>query len=160
MKVTVFILAAVLAAFPYSLAQARGGKTYGDMAEVIYLGNYDGDTIRFDIPGVHPLLGKNISIRVRDVDTPEIRAKCPVEKTIAMDAKKRIRQLLEKAKRITLKETGRGKYFRIVARVVADGVDVGTVLLKEGLAVSYRGGKKIKNWCIGANKTSTPMTTR
>ena len=160
MKMTVFIIAAIMAAFPHSLVQARGKKTYGDMAGVIYLSNYDGDTVRFDIPIVQPLLGENIAVRVRGVDTPEIRGKCPTEKKIAMDAKKRIQQLLEKAKHITLKETGRGKYFRIVARVVADGVDVGTVLLKEGLAVPYKGGKKNKNWCMGANKANTPATTR
>lgn len=60
---------------------------------------------------------------------------------------------MEKAAHITLKETGRDKYFRIVARVVADGVDV---LLKEGLAVPYGGGKKIKEWC---NKGTNEMAS-
>ncbi|MBF0370483.1 MAG: hypothetical protein HQL52_13605 [Magnetococcales bacterium] len=77
MRATAFILAATLAIFPASLVPAREEKSYGNIEGVIYRGNYDGDTIRFDIPGVHPLLGDNISIRVRGVDTPEIRGKCP-----------------------------------------------------------------------------------
>ena len=31
---------------------------------VKYIKNYDADTITFDIPNIHPLLGKKISIRV------------------------------------------------------------------------------------------------
>ncbi len=130
-----------------------GGKTYGNLEEVIYLGNYDGDTIRFDIPSVHPLIGRNVPVRVRGMDTPEIRGKCPAEKRLAKQAKNLVRRILEAAGRITLKKTGRGKYFRIVAYVEADGVDgvdgvdVGEVLLKEGLAVLYQGGRKVNEWC-------------
>ena len=47
---------------------------------VRYIKNYDADTITFEIPLVHPLLGKNISIRVNGVDTPEIRTKNKCEK--------------------------------------------------------------------------------
>ena len=36
----------------------------------------------------------------------------------------------------------RGKYFRILADVEVDGVDLGTLLVKEGLAKVYDGGKK------------------
>ncbi len=56
-------------------------------------------------------------------------------------------EFLEQSKQITLKETGRGKYFRIVARVIADGMDVGEILLQKNLAVHYLGGRKIKDWC-------------
>ena len=41
----------------------------------------------------------------------------------------------------------RGKYFRIVADVYTDGQSVGEGLVREGLAVVYGGGKKIKDWC-------------
>lgn len=137
----------VLSLFPDSLPGEK--KNDGDMAGVIYLGNYDGDTIRFDIPGVHPLLGKNIAIRLRGVDTPEIRGKCPEEREKAVVARDFVRGILAKAKRITLTNTERGKYFRIVARVMADGVDVSGALLKTGLAMPYQGGKKIGTWCGG-----------
>ena len=131
--------------FPYALPGEE--KTYGDMEGVIYRGNYDGDTIRFDIPGVHPLLGENIAIRLRAVDTSEIRGKCPAEKKLAVAARDFVRGGLTKAKKITLTNTGRGKYFRVVARVVADGIDVSSALLEAGLAVPYLGGKRVGNWC-------------
>ena len=140
-------LAGFLALFLFPDALPGEEKTYGDMAGVIYRGNYDGDTIRFDIPGVHPLLGENIAIRLLGVDTPEIRGKCPAEKKLAVAARGFVRGMLAKAKRITLTNTGRGKYFRIVARVVADGVDMSSALLKAGLAMPYQGRKKIGAWC-------------
>jgi len=40
----------------------------------------------------------------------------------------------------------RGKYFRIVANVVVDGVSLGQELLDNKLAYEYSGGKKLK-WC-------------
>ncbi|ABK43892.1 micrococcal nuclease-like protein [Magnetococcus marinus MC-1] len=77
----------------------------------------------------------------------KVRAKCPEEKRMALEAKERVRQLLAKAEHVTLRETGRDKYFRIVARVVADGVDVGEMLIREGLAAPYDGGRKTGEWC-------------
>jgi micrococcal nuclease len=102
---------------------------------VIYLGNYDGDTIRFNIPRVHPVLGQNITVRLRGIDTPEIRGKCLAEIKMAKQAKEMLSQRLNKARKITLKKVGRGKYFRIVAHVVADGVNVSHAISKAGLAV-------------------------
>ncbi|MBF0193122.1 MAG: thermonuclease family protein [Magnetococcales bacterium] len=124
-------------------------KSYGDIEGVVYLGNYDGDTVRFNLPGVHPLIGQNISVRIRGIDTPEIRGECLAEIKLAKQAKVMLGQLLDRAGRITLKEVGRGKYFRIVAYVVADGVDVSYLLNNSGLAVGYDGGVKSGGWCAG-----------
>ncbi|MBF0295594.1 MAG: thermonuclease family protein [Magnetococcales bacterium] len=147
MRLAIFILMGMLL-LPFGTVCAdRGGQTYGNVEGAIYRDNYDGDTIRFDIPGVHPLLGENIPVRVRGVDAPEIRAQCPEEKERAMRAKAMVREQLSKATRITLIEVGRDKYFRIVARVVADGVDVGEMLIGAGLAVPYNGGTKTMGWC-------------
>ena len=41
----------------------------------------------------------------------------------------------------------RGKYFRIVADVYADGVSLTDKLIKSGYAVPYDGGTKAKDWC-------------
>jgi len=41
----------------------------------------------------------------------------------------------------------RGKYFRIVARIIADGVDISDLLIERQLAVFYDGGTKVKDWC-------------
>ena len=133
--------------FSWNAVARENKKTYGDLAGVLYRSNYDGDTVRFDIPGVHPLLGRNIPVRLRGADTPEIRGRCPREKRMAKAAKKMVQEILKRAVRITLKETGRGKYFRIVARIEADGTDVKTALLQAGLAVAYQGRRKTWNWC-------------
>jgi endonuclease YncB( thermonuclease family) len=39
-------------------------------------------------------------------------------------------------------EAERGKDFRIVARVMADGKDIGRTLIDRGMAVAYDGGNK------------------
>ena len=54
--------------------------------------------------------------------------------------------MLSQAGRIDLVDVGRGKYFRILADVVADGKDLSAILLEKGLAVRYKGGRK-KRWC-------------
>ncbi|MBF0190261.1 MAG: thermonuclease family protein [Magnetococcales bacterium] len=148
MRLTIFMLVGILLLSPSgAVCSGNGGRTYGDLEGVVYRGNHDGDTIRFDIPGVHPLFGENIPVRVRGMDAPEIRAHCPLEKERAVRAREMVRERLSKAARITLVEMGRDKYFRIVARVVADGVDVGEMLLRAGLAVPYDGGRKNMDWC-------------
>jgi hypothetical protein len=41
----------------------------------------------------------------------------------------------------------RGKYFRIVGRLIADDVDISDLLIQRQLAVPYDGGTKGKDWC-------------
>lgn len=121
---------------------------FGSFKGVKYLKNYDGDTVTVNIPGVHPLLGKKISIRVNGVDTPEKRTKNKCEKKKARTAQKLVQSLLKNAKKIDLLNVKRGKYFRIVADVFYDGKSLSKVLLKNRLAVVYGGKKKMKvDWC-------------
>jgi len=61
--------------------------TYGSFYNAQYVRNYDGDTVTFNIPNIHPVLGEKVSIRVRGIDTPEIRGKCQKEKDLAYEAK-------------------------------------------------------------------------
>lgn len=115
---------------------------------VKYVRNYDADTVTFDVPGVHPLLGEKINVRVSGVDTPEVKTKNSCEKEKARSAKKLVENLLKNAKRIDLKSIKRDKYFRVVADVVIDGQSLSYYLLKNGLAYSYDGKtKKPMNWC-------------
>lgn len=55
--------------------------------------------------------------------------------------------LLSKAKKIDLLNLQRGKYFRLVADVIVDGINISDALLEADLAVRYDGGKKVKGWC-------------
>lgn len=115
---------------------------------VKYIRNYDADTITFDIPKVHPLIGNHISVRVRHIDTPEMTGKLPCEKDKARVAKNLIENLLKNSKRIDLENVDKDKYFRILADVVVDGKPLKDVLLKNNLAYAYEGKAKQKlNWC-------------
>ena len=54
--------------------------------------------------------------------------------------------LLRAAGTITLSNPQRGKYFRIVATVLADGQDVALLLISAKLGRPYSGGKR-EGWC-------------
>ena len=97
---------------------------------------------------IAPIFGEKISIRLKGLDTPEIRGKCQLEKDQARAARDRLRALMEQARQIDLIDAERGKYFRIVATVQADGVDVAGVLIGEELGRPYDGGSR-KGWCAG-----------
>ena len=118
-----------------------------DFPNVTYRTCFDGDTCRFDIPNVHPFFGENIPVRLAGIDAPERQGQCDQEKQLAVKARDLVQTTLEQAQSITLKNAKRGKYFRLVATVEADGQDVSDLLIQEGLAVRYDGGKKVKDWC-------------
>lgn len=122
---------------------------------VKYIKNYDADTITFQIPKVHQLLGEKIGVRVRGIDSPEIKGHLPCEKITARTAKGLVENKLRNAKRIDLTNIGRDKYFRILADIIVDGESLSFILLKNNLAYKYDGGKKEKiDWCnrLPANK--------
>jgi len=54
--------------------------------------------------------------------------------------------LLSDAKTIELKNTQRGKYFRVVAEVWIDGDSLGEKLKSEGLAKDYDGEGERPKW--------------
>ena len=55
-------------------------QKFGDYEGAIYVRNYDGDTITFNLPNLHPIIGKKIRVRLNGIDTPEIKGKCDKEK--------------------------------------------------------------------------------
>lgn len=120
---------------------------YGNFNDVEYISNYDGDTIKVNIKGLHPLIGKGITIRVNGIDTPEMKGDCETSKIMAKEAKSVVQNLLSSSKKIDLVNCKRGKYFRIVADVIADNINIGNLLLVKGLAVKYDGTTKKQNWC-------------
>ena len=119
---------------------------YGTVTVSKVISVYDGDTFRVNIDSLPPIVGKNIRIRVNGVDTPEIRGKCQYEKNLALKARDFVRSKLANAKEIKLTNLQRGKYFRVVANVVVDGVSLEQELLDNKLAYEYSGGKKL-SWC-------------
>ena len=137
----------LLAALVLLLANPILAKSFGDYEGAVYVRNYDGDTVTFNLPELHPIIGEKISIRVNGIDTPEIKGKCEKEKYDAQQAKEMVADILEDAENIVLRNMERGKYFRIAADVIVDGESLGDMLIEAGMAVRYDGGKKNKNWC-------------
>ena len=124
----------------------QAAPEYGTVTVSKVISVYDGDTFRVDIDSLPPIVGKNIPIRLNGVDTPEIQGKCQYEKDLALKARDFVRKKLENAKEIKLTKLQRGKYFRVVADVMIDGVSIEQELLENKLAYKYTGGKK-SSWC-------------
>lgn len=143
----------MLAMFLLNASATTCQHTATSFACVSYVGNYDGDTLTVDIPKVPEILGHKMHIRINGIDTPEMKTEDKCEKAQAIKAKERIHLILSQAKRIDLKDIGRDKYFRLLADVVADGVSLKSLLLKEKLAVPYDGGTKTRiDWCSKTNQ--------
>ncbi len=122
-------------------------KSFGDYEGAVYVRNYDGDTITFNLPGLHPIIGEKISIRVNGIDTPEIRGKCEKETYDAKQAQQMVADIFKDAEQIVLRNMERGKYFRIAADIIVDGENLADMLIEAGMAVKYDGGKKTHDWC-------------
>jgi len=103
--------------------------------------------VTFNLPGLHPIIGEKISIRVNGIDTPENRGKCEKEKYGSKQAQQMVADILKDAEQIALKNMERGKYFRIAAYVIVDGENLADMLIEAGMAIRYDGGKKIHKWC-------------
>ena len=100
----------------------------------------DGDTFACDIDEHSAIAGKNISIRLRGINTPELRSRNPEERKSANLEKQRLSGLLNNARVIELRNIDRDKYFRIDADVYIDGIDILTKLNPDFLTPKAKGG--------------------
>lgn len=113
----------------------------------------DGDTFKTDIQKCYwKVFCKNISVRVRGVDTPEIKSKNEQKKQKAEQAKNFTQDFLSKGK-VNLIYCTRDKYFRLLCNVkvrppkvigfdYSQDKDLAEALLNAKLAKEYAGGKK------------------
>ncbi len=108
---------------------------------------YDGDTIR-GVAKLWPSIMATTSVRVRGIDTPEIRGGCDESKRLGQSAKALTDSLIREASHVTLRSPKPDKYGgRVVADVLLDGKNLSHVLLDRGLAKPYTGKTKKPNWC-------------
>jgi len=97
------------------------------------LGVYDGDTFTSEVR-VWPGQINRVRVRIDGIDAPEMRAR---------DA---LRRMLAGGK-VRLVNVRRGKYAgRMLAGVRVGGMDVGTEMIRRGLARPYHGGRRLP-WC-------------
>lgn len=116
--------------------------TYGNLVVESVCRVHDGDTFIVNIADVHPIIGKEISVRIDGIDTPEMTDSRPCIKELAVKARDYVTQRLHNAKVIELVNLQRDKYFRLLARVYVDGEDLAEELIQVGLAQPYDGHAK------------------
>lgn len=120
-------------AAPYALERSTASTSAGSAALVRVV---DGDTFWYG----------GDKIRIADIDTPEVRGRCPEERAMAARATDRLRSLLAE-NNFELEQSGRdedryGRKLRIVTR---DGRSIGDMLVAEGLAREWTGRRE--PWC-------------
>ena len=105
----------------------------------------DGDTVDVDIDLGFGVWLRNERIRLYGIDTPESRTRDKAEKVLGLAAKERLKELC--TGKFKVKSLGKGKYGRILGiPYTEDGKDICKILIDEGHAVIYEGGKKTKVW--------------
>jgi endonuclease YncB( thermonuclease family) len=101
----------------------------------------DGDTFRLE---------SGERIRIAGIDAPEThrdQAKCAGEVVLGQRAKDRASALLA-GREVTFRRVGRS-YNRTVATVIVGGDDLGTQLVRLGVAAWWPRGRSKPNWCEG-----------
>jgi len=139
-KIAFFVLAFLLVVSSIFASD----KTYGNVVVSRIISVYDGDTFKVDIDEWPDIIGSAISVRIYGIDTPELKDKRPQIKKLARKARTVTKYYLTHARRVELRNIRRGKYFRIVAEVYVDGKNLAQILIEQGLAKPYYGGKKEK----------------
>lgn len=137
------VLSALLVASPVELAFAAeriAGPLAARIERVV-----DGDTLAVT---TDVWLGITIStsVRVRGIDTPELRGACAREKLYAEAARAFVTEAVGDS--VWISNIEADKYSgRVVADVtVLGGSDLATLLVHGGLATAYAGGARI-GWC-------------
>ena len=105
----------------------------------------DGDTIDVTLDLGFNVFLKKQRCRLAGIDTPESRTRDLAEKKLGLEAKARLTELCGHT--LKIKSLGRGKFGRILAiPYTNDNEDICQILIQEGHAVEYWGGKKSKVW--------------
>lgn len=122
-------------------SETLAGPVYAEVIEV-----KDGDTIRV---AADIWLDNRIytNVRLRGIDTPEIKSKCQAERDAAIRAKNFLTKSLQ-GQTVTLRNISHDKYGgRVNADVEAGGINISEKLITQGIAKRYENGKRHWNFC-------------
>ncbi len=108
----------------------------------------DGDTFKATVLLADGIEIMSVSVRLRNVDTPELHGECDYEIVRAEKAKQRLSELIPVGAVIEITNVKNDKYpGRIDANVFDEqNRDVGLILIREKLGRPYSGGKR-RSWC-------------
>jgi endonuclease YncB( thermonuclease family) len=128
------------ASIPAAPASARGVYS----AEVLRIA--DGDTFEARVQ-VWPGIAITTLVRLRGIDTPELKARCPVERVNAKAARSKLAAILAEGA-VEISRVGLDKFGgRIDAAASTRSTpDVAAAILRSGLGRSYSGGRR-EGWC-------------
>lgn len=135
----------IMLALATGLATARAAEFLPGPYAAKLLEVVDGDTIRVRIR-IWVDIDTETLVRIDGIDAPELRGRCEEETAMARRARDMVESLAIHGV-LTLYDIRYGKFAgRVVARVEADGRDIGRSLLADGLARAYSGGRRM-TWC-------------
>ncbi len=101
---------------------------------------YDGDTVELKCGAA------SVTARIVGLNTPESRdAQCDAEAAHAKTATLRLREILRQGD-VQIYRQGFDKYSRELVIITVAGRDVADIMVSEGLAESYAGGRR-RQWC-------------
>lgn len=116
-----------------------------DIARAHVLSVQDGDSFKAEIT---VWIDQTVveSVRLRNVDTPELKGRCAAERWAAQIAKQYLANAIE-GKTVDLTQIGREKFGRVLSVVLIDGRDIGAEMVTKGMAREYDGKTERKGWC-------------
>jgi endonuclease YncB( thermonuclease family) len=105
----------------------------------------DGDTIAVNLENCNqPIVCNNVSVRIANIDTPEIHSKCPREKELGYQAKAVTSVFYPVNSRVGLTVMLDNEKY---GRLLTYAPKLEETLLRQGLAAPYHGEKKTFEWC-------------
>lgn len=132
------LLGAVFTARQSVAAEKIAGPVAAELIRVI-----DGDTV---LVSAMPWPDHHVTtyVRLRGIDAPELKSRCPAIRNAAEQAQSTLTSLLNASPVVALTDISGDKYYgRVVAALtLADGSDPAEALLSAGLVDPYRGGRK------------------
>lgn len=142
------LLAAVIVAGVF-VNVALGGSVHPGPYPMTLISVTDGDTFRARV-SPWPGWSYETPVRVRGIDTPEIRgSQCDAEKAAAYQAREAARAWLVAASTAaTLHDVVPDRWGRVVATVRLGRLSMAQALLDAGHARPYDGGTRV-DWCKG-----------
>lgn len=137
----ILICVSMACAFSPAFAKDFKGPVEANVLKVL-----DGDTFLAEAH-IWPGHSVRVNVRIRGIDTPEMRSKCVSERDAALRAQAALSEILGE-QRISISNIGGAKYHgRVLADVETnEGLQVADAMIESQLARAYSGGKR-KSWC-------------